>query len=591
MSLGGTTFSYGEFTLQMVRTLDYAQRGIREEDVDLQCIEHTIVVEGIFNPEATSYGIGPAQIQGVPPGETIANVEHYLAQPRRPLTFRNGAVDIVQNPEPGRSIGDVRGGPFIDQVRVKRIDGVKTMIVELRARTYTARCDGSVLDVTSPIISNRWTQSEEIDEVHKQHITTSGIATFRLDYTDIPIVVDRFRRDCVPKVPKGFRRVACTIRVSPRGDQIFYQIRDSQIHAHLGDTFGLNGTGVVKFSATYGQVAVNTVTGQGESTTIPLSTVHVFDGVAWGSNASRRDGLIVFLVAMMSRRLGLPAGLMDPETGPLLQAMSVRESIDEPRVELHAEFLRHPTEDQIQNIGPLIDEWLGWDPQDPRYLDLFAADGTNPQFPNDRGTRGPYPYLLRAQELADACEDVFEHGDAGVQAGASGDEHQGSSVVIDVRIGAPPALEQMASIRRPEWHVDYYVETALKRDQNAIACPVAGDGTQPQVVLRLANPSSIKTIRGTASRIGQSPVLPSPYLTLEPDHILLSDSVQPLGPALAADGNSLVHRASFEYRYALLNPLGAGDTIRLPLMPTYNQSYGSSVTTIGPTHWEDGLIG
>lgn len=196
----------------------------------------TISLTCVFNPSATVAGGFPG---GGPeaPAYTLAVLQNTLAQPRQRIVVSWGSVILWDVPGFDVASGvilpcDPAGGPFVKNVRVTQVMGLKTFIVQLQVQFHVTQCDDVVL-------SNRWRATSHTGENFLSRRVIDGRAKLRIDYLNFEtplLMADAFRKNFFLPVPAGFRRDRVDVVATEDGSELLYHCEDIQCHVNLGTT-------------------------------------------------------------------------------------------------------------------------------------------------------------------------------------------------------------------------------------------------------------------------------------------------------------------------------------------------------------------
>lgn len=202
---------------------------------DTAALLNRLATQAAFpNLGVNSVSSGPRLNRGSDAPLTDAAIRHKLSQPKRlfawfpiagpPFVSPNGVV----TQENGSKDCDVKGGPFPLVHDVIQIVGTKSYIVDFEIETYVNETD--LFNVTpSTLLSNRWTEEEDIDQDFFAIRKISGLAMFRKDrLIDLGAFADDFRAYCFPPLANGFHRFAIHVAISEDDTQLAYTVIDRQ---------------------------------------------------------------------------------------------------------------------------------------------------------------------------------------------------------------------------------------------------------------------------------------------------------------------------------------------------------------------------
>lgn len=238
-----------------VRTMGYSIETVRDRMAGLDEMYHriTIEVEGIINPFAFSTNMvqrfgGARQplVEGDRAGIALANLRTLLQRDRQRLVFQvgndNAIISPLTDPATGLPLSsDCDGGPKAGKFITLQVIGDKS--IPFRWSVSTTFNSG-----TRFLLSNRWTQSAQIDTHGYTTKTTSGRAEFRLDYLNrIGLSPDMWRRFLVVPCPSDMRRTAVRVVAQADGAAVQYDVTDREYTYPTG-----NGITLIEGNATVG---------------------------------------------------------------------------------------------------------------------------------------------------------------------------------------------------------------------------------------------------------------------------------------------------------------------------------------------------
>lgn len=284
--VAGGFIMYGGIFLEIITVKMH--REVHYQDQDYLFTRHTLRVTAWYNPQATAYTLPqvgldvtgkPFNPQVFKNAATVGSItdvaiRHFLSLPRQSLLYVTGAsqgmpfVGVVnlKSPDP-LSLGvdrDVTGGPFPKVNSVLQVTGSKTFYVDWEVSTDLNEGVGFTTAFPSPLLSNRFEQTHEVDKHFWTTRTTRGTAVFRQDILAVRgLRPDDLRSWLFFPVPPGFQRDSITVRQSPDGQSLNYEIVDRQTPMVLVARYGaveIEASVAVGFLAnTPEEVATNTL--------------------------------------------------------------------------------------------------------------------------------------------------------------------------------------------------------------------------------------------------------------------------------------------------------------------------------------------
>jgi hypothetical protein len=258
-----STFMYGGILLEPCETIDYDRR-VRMDGFSYLWTEHTLTVQGLYNPFTTSYapGAGGDLVQfqaGSNPAFTDSAVRHRLCQPRQKLVYSSAGRDAAGKPalfQDGFGGGsllvldvpfsqnavdpeaeaaqngfyqvDACNGPVVVGNPVVRASGTKTWHVRVTVRVCLNECFNFYSSPTV-LLSHKWSETQSIDQDHFVRRTIRGHAIFR---TDVLLAnawrPDDFRKGLIHPLPAGMRRVALDVTPDENNNRLNYVVVDQE---------------------------------------------------------------------------------------------------------------------------------------------------------------------------------------------------------------------------------------------------------------------------------------------------------------------------------------------------------------------------
>lgn len=425
-------------------------------------------VKGIFNPFSTSYRL--ATVPGTPNSEkgqlaalTDQAIRHRLLQARQQLYVwmdqgdLNGRSYMLVSPlpiSPTQPTGahyptDANNGPFPVACNVYQMGGTKTFLVDFIIQTDINECQ---LGVSNPgvVISHRWAMEDDIDF---QFLTTRTIRGKIVLSTDRMLSqqkdADDFRKLIVHPVNTNMQRLEVKVVDKEDGNTLEYEITDRELQFNIGEdakkagvvriegehTVGLfNYTSEIVLGAAQGGLDVASdisgrrVPGQNLGRGTILATVAgAMLGAAreaqksaprlinrcsvrvWGSRNSTRRGLDDAARNILASRL-----VAFPGTGIATIKFFSTHHLHDKLVEMYGEWVTGPFSTAVQRVkffgfadgtGIALNSSLVPDNEEiPGQLTQLSV--TNPNLPNDEGSRGTFARQLLAAVLRSPCQNT-----------------------------------------------------------------------------------------------------------------------------------------------------------------------------------------
>jgi hypothetical protein len=243
--------SYNGVEFDIVKTNLVLREPVLSEDrTTTLYTKWTIDIIAQVNPDAMSYLLNPdgtlLQFAGTRPGRTDNVIRPFLVQPRKRLIVIAGQdtiLDVPQlknpnNPNDPRLPTDAANGPFCEIWSINSIIGVTNFTVHARFTACVNDCRPEETPgggVISPILSNRWMQSETIDDCFYPTIVTVGEAILRTDIMHFDGKnADQFRQQFFFPVPQFYQRENIEVTLSSDGSRLSYSFKDTGKLFNLG---------------------------------------------------------------------------------------------------------------------------------------------------------------------------------------------------------------------------------------------------------------------------------------------------------------------------------------------------------------------
>jgi hypothetical protein len=213
-----SSLNYNGVNLGMVRTVEVDQKPQKEDSgTDTLWFVYTVQAETIFTVLQNGQPIPGLDVaeQFANPAAMMAELRHMLLVPRRPFEYVAGDGTLIS--VPGGL--DAANGPNPISCKITQVTS-STFRVTFTIEVALADCD----DVTQAFASNRWSQSQDIDEKGYSTITTDGVVWTR---SNMLINPDQLRGICSPPLGKSFRRHS-NYKLSKDGLSLQYSFTDKE---------------------------------------------------------------------------------------------------------------------------------------------------------------------------------------------------------------------------------------------------------------------------------------------------------------------------------------------------------------------------
>ena len=602
---------YNGVKLNIIRTDEYEQTPVFSDDgSDYLYTRFTVSVTAVYNPEAISYQAGnpPTATAGILAPDTMQALEYVMMQPRKFLIYSFHGTALISSPEDPNVTPsvDALNGPTPLFCRVSSLAGTKTWLVSFSVVTHVLDCPDQLSNST-PIISNRYSVTHDMDERFFTTIISSGEAIVATDQLNNR-TIDQFRSKCLPPIPAYFRRASISVTVNPIGNRLAWQTRDVEVSYALGDNTGKGGfigggggplSGIVDFTA---RISAGSVSAGGMGMPA-MHQVVAFDCTARGNRLSSRDNLVTFCMSLAATKLRLPSG--GAKGPPVLMNARIAEDLHDPVVSIHIETWNGPTEAAAPGGGPIDLNWFGTDTQRSKAL-IHRDGGLNPSPNADGISRGTYTVPMFVQALQDACQAVPSPGSggaAGAGAGAPQGGGGGGAGALGANQSAPVVTVGLSETRptyatkyTSTWFTQYQLDIKYIRDEHRIMMPSTGPATGPgspgpaAAYPQVANPTMRVVVAFTAERLGSKPICPDPFIN-NTNYVMMGRQFQPAANVILPDSQTPGFRASGVYEYGLLRPLGNLDNFPAGAMPWVTTTYGDGDANYTPGDFTQGIIG
>ncbi len=219
-------FIYNGVTISYCRTIHFEM--IEERDpsgVDQVWTRYSIRVRGLLNFISEGTGMA-AWTAPVPTGAALNSqipplglaIKAALERPRMACHFEDNGQVIVD--VPAGSI-DARYGPDPQPVIITQVLNSGFYLVECGFDARVVDCPDNCAP-SNPIVSLRWTQSEEFNKRGLSTLSTSGRLIVR---SDMRLAADRYRKLCTPLPAIDYQRTRSKYTLSPAGDRVAVRFR------------------------------------------------------------------------------------------------------------------------------------------------------------------------------------------------------------------------------------------------------------------------------------------------------------------------------------------------------------------------------
>ena len=593
-------------------------------DQDFLFERHVINLTCLINPNRIS-GLGEdrtvdgkhdwvfSQLPGLPAGRTAREIIKALDQPRKPLKAYSGTELVLESPSfPVTFNGgvtattDCNSGPKVRRCAILKDMGNHGILINFVVEACRRECpqftyeDG--VNKYSPIISNRYTQTHDVDSQFFTSIKTEGITLFRTDLLDIWQKTkkvgydypDYFRKFVIPRVPTGFQRKAINVSVVPGRNALMWSVVDREMPYYLGDK-QTNPWHVVDFNPVFSMSFMK----EREGAAAPAGMMH-FQCTAVGSNLSTIWGLTSFCLMMAYSKCKI--GLYKPDE-ILIRDLSITQRHMSRSVDISMAVQVTPSNNR--SLPAVWEDFI----KDDRFPKLLEKNGVCPKPPYGEETRGTHKYMIVANEIAStvACGKISRpkvpdeytyylrgFGEENTPPGGGGTLSDIADPTSTPRSSSPSNSSRAASVNpildatsqtttingisvttgilddfpeydsvfreRSSWYPTYKIFVKWETHRGRLLMPVCGgaairQGSKRLSIIDTCTPYQVKKISWEGTRIGKWPEIPNPYTVASTnsiaDETLLDDEITLGSPVATPDGRSLVWSAKGTYTYAM----------------------------------------
>jgi hypothetical protein len=562
-----TILSYGVITLEDILTKTFSQKPVFTEDgVTYLHDLYEIHVHALLNT-TLSPSLGDE-----PPAAIYSRIKGCLSKPRQQLIYSENDVEIIRSPADGVVV-DAQTGPEPISFNIVQVSPT-TYLVEFAVKTWLScpgDCNG---DMTTPILSNRWTESQTIDETHSSKIVRKGRMVFRGDLLSqlpgIAVSADFYRSVILARCPRRPRMTRTSeYTIQSDGLIIEYQITDTEVYA-------VPLRPAVKFEEEY-RVATHAGAVFTESVTVKV----------WGDNQTAKQDLYLVAAKIVSFRLTqFGFFVAKAGAGKAIKDGYFLEKGHQNYVEFHVELMVARVVDGRPDIT-LCGIGLG-KATDPNFKFNPSPTGTggSDAFANvpDPGVYGTLTIGILAAVLEDPClnETILRSSSVQSNALTSVDsDNQPAAITVVATLPTDPTLFVGDSITGYDTvSMDINYESNLHTAQLPLAC---GSSTLCSFAV-MAAPTITKTVEYRMASFAGQPILPA-TVSGDPNEILMYTQILPSMADLAPDGKVTKWTVAGRYVY------GIQDTSAVKLYSGFPPYFNTNIadTEILSTQFVQGL--
>lgn len=269
-----SVLKYNNIEIIIQKVLTFDMRDVYTDDHTEYLYTHYLIeVQGVINPQATSFDIGipgvfrPGPVRDQKAGRTVVAIRHDLLQPRKLLTYDLNGVRVLESPQRFdiidaggvvlgsniRGAADAKNGPHPIDAKVTEFHGTKTLVCTFKIETFLRECAysnrgfpvGDTFTTVSPVLAHRWEMREIIDDLFLSTRVIDGWAVFRSDVllnpgnSGRPLSPDDFRARLFHPISDNFKRTHIDVAVSEDNLECRYQIIDEEQVTNLNPASGI----------------------------------------------------------------------------------------------------------------------------------------------------------------------------------------------------------------------------------------------------------------------------------------------------------------------------------------------------------------
>lgn len=223
--MAGHEVQYGGVRLIGILTSTVESIPVRDDSgTDQWYVETTVEVSTVVNVAvfaAANQTIGALghRVQGDSAAATCRNLQSLLGEDRKPFAYIQDGVTIFESD----NLSDANNGPKVVHIRCKPA-GKNSISISFAVKIAKVGCSEN----PPPVIGNRWSVSDTIDDQHRTVRTWRG----KLRVCNAVHDPHAWRELAVPRLSDGFRRVRLHFHGELNALELSYEIVDQQM---LGD--------------------------------------------------------------------------------------------------------------------------------------------------------------------------------------------------------------------------------------------------------------------------------------------------------------------------------------------------------------------
>lgn len=550
-----------------------------EDGVDRLYNKITMTVRGLVN--------GQINITGQNNGDFMAYLRKNFSEPRRPLQVLMNGAFTINFPGTSGAVTDAKQGPFPRNVKIYKIEGA-SILVEFTVEYYETICP----DTDQYMLSNRYSQSVDIDTDNYTTITTTGNIVYNISKD--PGRTADFYRHSAPMVSiifNGFMRVSQRYTLSSDGTTLNYEIVDKETFQpppiYSSDSARYpGGAGITRWEGQYFEESdPSSEYGVGVRTaTLTLS--------AFGTKLTPRTVLMTFLCNLLNSRI---------KKGDVLKYYRLSENLNESSCSLIVSVYKTSVKNiYINGVDTKIQipaTSFGDPVVFPAQIFITDENQATVTFTWDKSLqlsdRGTAKLVLRIKEVNPTCNTKNNINSTPPFQGQTGPSQPPQP---DGNPDVPTKAklkEGSNSVKQTEDYpyVSCNIEQQIIEVQSVIQLPKASGGSNDCFYARPTQPLSKTIVRFRMERLNKQPDLPNPTIA---GRTLLKKTVLMSEPALLASGVDRLFVVQGEYVFGYDQTAKIGEnTITMPksLIDNYDIPSGvESQLAISSSAFVPGLI-
>jgi len=543
----GTTLIYNGVELRNVVTREFVQDPVRD-DSNTDTIHHRfrIQVETILNPSLLALAnprlgfLLPGG--GVPTAAAAMQAIHrLLSQDRGELLYSFSGLPVlhVTPALSGAGNADANNGPRVFAVSMTHVSP-ETINILFGVECAMVVCEQSG---THPVLNNRWSSSDDVDENFKTTRNWRG----KLRLRTAAVSAHVYRGIVVPPLPKGWRRKSMHFTAEPNALELSYAVTDEEIT---------------------GQPAPSPATSMTCTHTKSLKTA---GAIIEGHLSIRLDGPRgANKKVMMERCWQIALAKLNFAAGTstnIVQSLDIVDHIGPSvnSVELNCSVLEA---EALTDVGALNTKDFGKPYVWPPVYDLNTAQSLGPY-----GTASAVGLL--ACYLQSPCASVHDYPSQTQLTTDRAKKTLGEEPETQTTYTEGPAADQVPPVQYSTFHQQAIytflrIESHMVRHENRVHLPIAKQSPatgDTAVGIRLAPATAQRVIKVAAERVGAHVQLyePKDFSAGGFGHKLLSANFNQRPKQISGDGHDR-YSADAEYIYSLNRAPAPDEAIPIPAL-------------------------